>query len=492
MKGLAAAGCVACLFGAAACGDSTPSRQPFESSPEWSAQLGGDGFQAPAAIAATDDGVVIGGVYAEELQLGDRRLIGAGGLEGVVAAFDQSGAVRWLHQLTGASGDDSIIALASAPSGDVFVAGQVSAGATFGGSTLAADGGGAALLARVQASGEVAWVVTSRGAGFQAATAVAVAPDGAVYFAGDFSEDLDLGAGPIGTRSEGDAFVARFAPTGELEWVRAIAGVGPQHVEQLAVGPHGDATLVGHYVDELTIESVTEPRNQLTNYTPFVARFRPDGRLAWLQTRLLPPALDHFGHDAAHHAGHADVSVQDLRVAVAPSGAATVGITYGNAFGLASHDFEAALNDNVTVTAIGADGNVTRRSTLRAEGRAGPRRDPGGRRAHGAVPVLGRPAADLGRRRSPGERPAPQPGAHRRHARRIFRADGDVHDPGRGLDQRGRRPTRRRLPRAGGLLARHVHAGPGHLPGAVPLTCAPRSDPVCTSGDSRRRACARC
>jgi hypothetical protein len=337
------------------------------SSPVWSAQLGGAGYQSPVAVTASADGVVMGGIYDERFTVADREVAGTGGLDGVVASFDAAGGLRWLRELAGPAGDDAIVALKSAPSGAVFVAGHASPGATFAGRTLTADGGAAALLAKLTSAGDLAWAITGRGAGYQSATAVALGPDGDVYFAGDFTQDLDLGQGPATANTGADSFLARFTSDGDLRWVKTISGEGDQHIKQLVIGADGELTLIGYYTKQLAIEAHLLPRNAISDFTPFVARFHGDGSLGWLQTGLLPPAINHIGHEEGHSVdGHAAVSVQDLSVSVAPSGEVSAGVTYGNQFGQGDHDFEAAKVDNLTVTRMGANGGVLVRRTLNA------------------------------------------------------------------------------------------------------------------------------
>jgi hypothetical protein len=343
----------------AGCGQAAPSN--LGAPPEWTAQLGGEGLQSPAAVVAGDDRIVLAGVYEEQFTLGERALEDTAGLDAVVMSMSPTGEVQWLRELAGGAGDDLINALAVGPAGDVFVAGQVSDGTSIAGRTLTAEGGGAALMAKLTHDGELAWAVTGRSGGFQGATAVAVAPDGAVYFAGDFSHDLDLGQGPLmRVYSDGDAFVARYSAAGALEWVTPIGGAGMQHVAGLAVGADGALTVVGTYVEELTIETQTLASNTITHLTPFAARLGAEGGLVWIQPALLPPGLNHIGHvpEGGHHSSHPTVEIHDVRVGVSPSGVTTVGITYGRQFSLTETDFEAPAIGSLSVTQLDAAGDV--------------------------------------------------------------------------------------------------------------------------------------
>jgi hypothetical protein len=339
----------------------------IDSSPEWVAQVTADGFQAPLAVASVDDTVVMGGIYSADFAVSDRTIRSTGGLDGVVAAFGPGGELRWSRELAGPEGDDFIHALAGSPSGDLFVGGQATAGATFGDQPLTVEGSGAALLAKLDVDGTVLWVTTGRGRGFHDVAEIAAAPDGGAYAAGTFRGPLDLGTGLLDSGTESDAFLARYTSAGELLWVKLFTGAGTQFVSALAVGPNGEVALIGGYGTELVIGGRTVPRNSIASWTPFAAQYAADGTLRWVQSSLVPPDINHLGHDGEHpHPEHAPIGMASAAIAVAPSGAVTAVVSYGNAFGLTGQDFEATQARNLTATQLSPNGRVLVQSSLTA------------------------------------------------------------------------------------------------------------------------------
>jgi uncharacterized delta-60 repeat protein len=83
----------------------------------------------------------------------------------------------------------------------------------------------------------------------------------------------------------GDAFVARFAPDGTLDWVRGFGG--PQGDSALAVAsmPDGSATVAGYFRDAMVLgegePNETELFGSPEDKDVFVARFAPEGELEW-------------------------------------------------------------------------------------------------------------------------------------------------------------------------------------------------------------------
>ena len=136
-------------------------------------------------------------------------------------------------------------------------------------------------------TGSVAW---ARSGGVAAAeinvNRVAAMPDGGVVVAGAFSTSpLVLGTAgvdQVSLTSAGlaDVFVARFDKNGGLMWAKRGGSTGTDAVNAIAPLPDGSVVISGVYIAApATFEGVT-----LTNgggNDTFVARYLPDGTLAW-------------------------------------------------------------------------------------------------------------------------------------------------------------------------------------------------------------------
>jgi hypothetical protein len=86
-----------------------------------------------------------------------------------------------------------------------------------------------------------------------------------------------------------DAFVARYAPSGDLVWAKRIGGDdgGQVATEAIAALPDGSAFTTGAFSFSITFgpgeaEETTVVANGL-NYDAFVARFDPAGNLVWVR-----------------------------------------------------------------------------------------------------------------------------------------------------------------------------------------------------------------
>lgn len=175
------------------------------------------------------------------------------------AAFSPTGALLWELALPGT-------AVAAAPSGGSYVAGQYSLPLAVDTLTLPAGTGTRLYLARLDADRRVVWALhaggtdTSGGIG-TAITALDVDPAGNVYATGYFRDTLQLGAftlaatpdtnAPLGQFQ--DAFVAKLSPSGTVLWARSFAG--PRDDRLNALHLNGNALyLTGMFTDSLDVD----------------------------------------------------------------------------------------------------------------------------------------------------------------------------------------------------------------------------------------------
>jgi hypothetical protein len=345
--------------------DHAPPSETGTVAPSLSLHIEGPGVQAAAAMGVSQDLVTIGGSYADGFMYDSARFGASAGIDGFVLGLGQHGELRFAKQLSG-SGDDAILAAEIDPFGYSVIAGRVTSGAELGGQSLSERTEWTALVARLDASGELDWAVSSTGSGLHSTSAVAVGEDGSIYAAGDFIGELNLGGQSLTASNDADGFLARFSEQGELLWLRAIGGPGPQDVRQLAVDSDGTVLVAGGYAGTLSIASVQRESIETLDRTPFLARFHASGELGWLQTKLLPPPPeDHSQHPPGEHeGGHSmHTALGSVSFSLEPSGELAAVVSYGRFFGLHGEDFEAPAISSLSVSRVGASGELLARKS---------------------------------------------------------------------------------------------------------------------------------
>ncbi len=175
----------------------------------WAERVGGAGFDAAGDVAIGKDGdILLVGDFTGDIEIGDRRHQAPDESEVFVASYAPSGAPRWSHAF-GGPGWQIAAAIAATPSGQVVVAynaGELAL-SELGAQVEVAD----AAIAFIDGAEGVVWRTTTGGSGEAKAHDVGVTADGGVVLAGSQTSLRDRAG-----------LLARYSPSGELEWERLV------------------------------------------------------------------------------------------------------------------------------------------------------------------------------------------------------------------------------------------------------------------------------
>jgi len=352
---------VACLAALAlvqpACGSSRaePDQKIGVIVPAASIQLGGAGFQAPHAISASPQTLVVSGAFDGSFNYAGQSLGAVGGLDGFVVAMSPAGELRFLRQV-GGDGDDDIRDVQVEPSGNILVAGHVTTSAILGDAALDARSEWTALVAELSSDGSTRWALTASGAGVQDANAVAIGPDGSIYCAGDFTQTLSFGDTVLTADGRSDAYLAKFSSAGEPLWLRAIGGAGTQSVHELHVGSDGAILVSGGFQESLAVGGARGVPSPMIDQTPFVASFLDTGELAWLNSELVFINHDHAAYLASHDQHSQHVSLGRVSVSEAAAGSLRVAVAYEELSGLNGEVVAHPAVSTLSVLELATDG----------------------------------------------------------------------------------------------------------------------------------------
>ncbi|MEK6608606.1 MAG: hypothetical protein AABZ30_13175 [Myxococcota bacterium] len=133
------------------------------------------------------------------------------------------------------------------------------------------------------------WVESAGGAGFDAAHAIAALPDGGAIVVGRFQDVATFGAGEarettLVSLGGDDAFVARYAPTGVLEWAVGAGGSFNDWATGVAIAGDGGVLVSGMFGGVATFGAGSRATTIVSEgeFDAFVARFEPTGAFAWV------------------------------------------------------------------------------------------------------------------------------------------------------------------------------------------------------------------
>jgi hypothetical protein len=214
----------------------------------WSTYLGGGGYDAGRAIAATSEGNVTltGTTYSPDWTSAGFGATYRGNGDAFAAQLSGDGAHLWSTYLGGAD-DDYGFALAAGGDGNVYVAGTTrSSGWVSGGADVSYNGASDGFVVVVSRTGSHVWSTYLGGSSDDGAAGIAVNGVGTVFVVGTTNSTGWISGGfDVTWNGYSDAFVAELSPAGAHVWSTYLGGSLEDNGEAIAVGYEGHLRVAG-------------------------------------------------------------------------------------------------------------------------------------------------------------------------------------------------------------------------------------------------------
>jgi subtilisin-like proprotein convertase family protein len=184
----------------------------------------------------------------------------------------------------GGTGSDQANSIARDASGNVYVTGSFQGTAVFGPFTRNSAGVGDIFLAKYDPSGLVQWVNTIGGVGNDTGNDVQVDSAGNVLITGSFNNSVDFGGGALTSAGSTDAFVAKYDSSGNFIWAKQLGGLGADVGEGLAIAAGNNPVVTGSFSGTADMNPDSVAVNNLTSAGGtdiFVTRLTSAGNFSW-------------------------------------------------------------------------------------------------------------------------------------------------------------------------------------------------------------------
>ena len=271
----------------------------------WWKTVAGSGNGSGSAIAALPNGsALVTGYFAATVTFGPGEpnqtvLSSAGDSDIFVAKYNPDGSLAWAKR---AGGDgymgDAGYGIAALSDGSAVVTGYFHDAATFGLGetnevTVTSMGWTDAFIAKYNGDGTLAWAGSGGGTDFDSGGSAAALANGGALVTGWFKGAATFGGGDpnetllTGATPQDDVFVARYNPDGTLAWAKSAGGGGGDVGSGIAAMSDGSAVVIGSSWGSITFNPGEPDETTLTGLGStdfFLARYNPDGSLAWARS----------------------------------------------------------------------------------------------------------------------------------------------------------------------------------------------------------------
>jgi sugar lactone lactonase YvrE len=161
--------------------------------------------------------------------------------------------------------------IASKSDGSTIWSGDFTGNLTVGTNNLFSVGGKDIFVACLRTDGSPEWTSAFGGNGDQFASDVLSGPDGSVFIAGTFFDDLKFGTTNLESFGSSDVLLANLSSTGETMWVKRIGFSGKDDSARIAMTPAGELILSCTVQGGVLVDGTFIEGNGLGNI--FVAAF---------------------------------------------------------------------------------------------------------------------------------------------------------------------------------------------------------------------------
>ncbi|MFN2429937.1 MAG: gliding motility-associated C-terminal domain-containing protein [Cryomorphaceae bacterium] len=256
---------------------------------EWSISAGGSGSDRGLGVDVDGAGnVLVCGFFTGSMNFGNGVSITSNGnsRDIFVAKYNANGIAQWARAAGSAGNNDRANGVAADNSGNVFITGEFSGDADFGGLTISSLGGTTdAFVAKYSADGSEEWV--KKGSGDTADRGLALVADnqGDVYACGTFSGEITFDNTYTNT-IQNALFLVKYSADGDEAWVR-WAGGSSQSIAYDIDTDGSEVFITGDFGESITFfsEAGTNVLNSAYDNSVFVVNYSGSGAYQWGQSQ---------------------------------------------------------------------------------------------------------------------------------------------------------------------------------------------------------------
>lgn len=195
--------------------------------------------------------------------------------------FAKSPELDWVLKAGGVNIDEGQ-SVATDLEGNVYVAGNFQETANFDGQVLTATNENDLFLSKYNGQGKLIWVQAINGEKSESVCDIVMDSDGKLLLFGSYDGNINFGHQSSQPVEQPNLFITRFAPSGEIEWVKILGDSTKEEAGGIAASDSGSFTILGSFIDTTKIGSYKLTGNGSSDI--FLAKFNQNGNVTWVKT----------------------------------------------------------------------------------------------------------------------------------------------------------------------------------------------------------------
>jgi hypothetical protein len=262
----------------------------------------GDGWlrseKALGVCADATGNVYICGYFTDTTSMGGVMHPGMGGEDIFLSKYDSNGNLLWTRY-AGGSGRDEGKSIRCDASGNIYMCGLTQNGSVFGGITFTCSGQYyEAFLAKYAPDGSVQWVQRGGGDYDDVAWALTIDNNGKIFVGGEFNAYATFGQVGLTTDGRANVFVASYDASGNVLWAKSAGGTLDDRAR--GIGTDGNNIYItGQFGSNAAFGSYNVSAADSSDI--FIAAMSNDGNFMWATAvGGAPDAPESLGYESGN------------------------------------------------------------------------------------------------------------------------------------------------------------------------------------------------
>ncbi len=248
----------------------------------WAVRGGGHAGEAAYGIAVEGSGnIYVTGHFMYLATFGTIPLNSEGSADVFVAKLDTDG--NWLWAIRGGgSSPDYVCAIALDNEGNSYLTGDFEGSATFGTDTITSQGNVDVFIAKLDTDGNWLWAKCGGSSSIERGYDVAIDYNGNAYITGVFLVSLTFESTTLTSQGEWDVYVLKLDANGNMHWVVRGGSSSTDGAWGIALDNNGNSYLSGVFTGSSTFGSSTITSQGTKDV--FVVKLDTDGNWQWAKS----------------------------------------------------------------------------------------------------------------------------------------------------------------------------------------------------------------